>query len=135
MSTRRVFKWAGALLLLAVCGLVFGWVPYWFGGLATTRRFQYNDRPNSGLTPGSFGLAFEEVSLQAPDGVPLKGWWVSTPQAKGTVVLIHGLNRTRLEMVKKVPFVHEQGWNALLFDLRHHGASGGKIAGSEAGRT
>jgi pimeloyl-ACP methyl ester carboxylesterase len=29
-------------------------------------------------------------------------------------------------MVKKVPFVHDRGWNALLFDLRHHGASGGE---------
>jgi hypothetical protein len=128
MSTRRVFKWAGALLLLVVCGLVFGWVPYWFGGLATIRRFQYNDRANNGLTPGSFGLPFEDVSFQAPDGVPLKGWWVPAPEAKGTVVLIHGLNRTRLEMVKKVPFVHQQGWNALLFDLRHHGASGGGVS-------
>ena len=51
MSTPRVFKWAGVVLLLVVCGVVFGWVPYWFGGLATIRRFQYNDRANKGLTP------------------------------------------------------------------------------------
>jgi pimeloyl-ACP methyl ester carboxylesterase len=29
-------------------------------------------------------------------------------------------------MVKKAPFVHSRGWNALLFDLRHHGQSGGE---------
>ena len=109
-------------------GFVFGWVPYWFGGLATIRRFQYNDRANKGLTPASFGLAFEDVSFQTPDGVPLKGWWISAPEPKGTVVLIHGLNRSRLEMVKKTPFVHQQDWNALLFDLRHHGASGGSVS-------
>ena len=45
------------------------------------------------------------------------------PDAKGTVVLVHGLNRSRIEMVKKVPFLHAQGWNALLFDLRNHGES------------
>jgi pimeloyl-ACP methyl ester carboxylesterase len=28
-------------------------------------------------------------------------------------------------MVRKAPFLHAQGWSALLFDLRHHGASGG----------
>ncbi|PYQ16177.1 MAG: hypothetical protein DMF80_06125 [Acidobacteria bacterium] len=128
MSTPRVFKWAGVVLLLVVCGVVFGWVPYWFGGLATIRRFQYNDRANKGLTPVSFGLAFEDVSFQTPDGVPLKGWWISAPEPKGTVVLIHGLNRSRLEMVKKTPFVHQQDWNALLFDLRHHGASGGSVS-------
>jgi alpha-beta hydrolase superfamily lysophospholipase len=127
MRTRRFLKWAGALLLVALCAFIFGWVPYWLGGIATTRRFQYNDKANNGLTPASFTLPFEEVSFQAVDGVPLKGWWVPAPDAKGTVVLIHGLNRSRLEMVKKVPFVHAQGWNALLFDLRHHGASGGPV--------
>jgi len=128
MRTRRILKWVGLVLLVAVLGFVFGWVPYWLGGVATTRRFQFNDRANAGLTPASFKVPFEEVSFQAADGVPLKGWWVPTPDAKGTVVLLHGLNRSRLEMVKKVPFVHAQGWNALLFDLRHHGASGGNVS-------
>ena len=58
--------------------------------------------------------------------MPLKGWWVPAPGAQGTVVLVHGLNRSRIEMVKKLPFVHAQGWNALLLDLRHHGQSGGR---------
>lgn len=128
MRRRRIFKWAGALLLLGLCAFVFGWVPYWLGGIATTRRFQYNDKANTGLTPASFNLPFEEVSFPAADGVPLMGWWVPAPEARGTVVLIHGLNRSRIEMVKKVPFLHGQGWNALLFDLRHHGASGGNVS-------
>jgi hypothetical protein len=40
--------------------------------------------------------------------------------------MVHGLNRSRIEMVRRAPFVHRAGWNALLFDLRHHGASGGQ---------
>jgi pimeloyl-ACP methyl ester carboxylesterase len=31
-------------------------------------------------------------------------------------------------MVKKIPFVHASGWNALVFDLRHHGESGGEVS-------
>jgi pimeloyl-ACP methyl ester carboxylesterase len=31
-------------------------------------------------------------------------------------------------MIKKVPFLHGTGWNALLFDLRHHGTSGGEAS-------
>jgi pimeloyl-ACP methyl ester carboxylesterase len=108
--------------------LVFGWVPYWLGGLATTRRFQYNDKDNAGLTPASFQLPYEDVAFEAPDGVKLKGWWVPAPQARGTVVLVHGLNRTRIEMVRKVPFLHLAGWNSLLFDLRHHGESEGSVS-------
>jgi pimeloyl-ACP methyl ester carboxylesterase len=110
----------------AVLLFVFGWVPYFFGGLATTRRFQFPDRENGGLTPASFELAFEEVSFRSRDGVALAGWWVPAAEPEGTVVMVHGLNRNRVEMVKKLPFVHERGWNALLLDLRHHGESGGE---------
>ena len=42
---------------------------------------------------------------------------------------MHGLNRSRIEMARKLPFLHAQGWNALLFDLRKHGASEGTRTG------
>src|SRR5882724_11329202 len=117
------------LVLVAVLALfVFGWAPYWLAGLATIRRFTYNDRENAGLTPATFELPYEDVTFNAPDGVGLKGWWVPAPDAHGTVVLVHGLNRSRIEMVKKVPFLHKLGWNTLLFDLRHHGESGGDVS-------
>ena len=119
--TRRVLL---ALAIVLVV-FVFGWVPYWLGGMATTRRFQFPDKENAGLSPASFQLASEDVSFKSTDGTELKGWWVPAPEAKGTVVLAHGLNRSRIEMMKKVPFLHGLGWNALLFDMRHHGESGG----------
>src|SRR5688572_20734608 len=31
-------------------------------------------------------------------------------------------------MVKKAPFLHGLSWNTLLFDLRHHGTSGGEVS-------
>src|SRR5688572_17898409 len=125
---RSWIKKAGLLAATAFIVFVFGWVPYFLGGIVTTRRFEYNDRENAGLTPASFGLKFEEVSFQAPDGVPLAGWWVPAANARGTVVLVHGLNRSRIEMVKKTSFLDQKGWNALLFDLRHHGKSGGTVS-------
>jgi pimeloyl-ACP methyl ester carboxylesterase len=116
----------GLLFILALVFLfVFGWVPYFLAGVATTRRFQFPDKENAGLTPGSFDLTSEDVAFASPDGVPLKGWWVPAAQARGNAVLVHGLNRSRIEMVKKAPFLHARGWNVLLFDLRHHGESGG----------
>lgn len=111
-----VFVWAAFIL---------GWAPWFMAGIATARRFQFPDRENAGLTPKSFDLAFEDVAFQSSDGVPLKGWWVPAAEAKGSVVLLHGLNRSRIEMVKKAPFLVREGWNAMLFDLRHHGESGG----------
>jgi len=122
----RWLRRAGIAAVLAVVLFVFGWVPWFFGGLATTRRFQFPDKENGGLTPAAFQLASEDVTFRSADGVELRGWWVPTEAPRGTVVMVHGLNRSRVEMIKKVPFVHERGWNALLFDLRHHGESGGE---------
>jgi uncharacterized protein len=124
-------KWLKRLVLVVLAALaifIFGWAPYWLAGIATTRKFVYKDKENEGLTPKSFDLPYEDVSFSAPDGVPLKGWWVPAPESRRTVVLVHGLNRSRIEMVKKVPFLHKLGWNALLFDLRHHGDSGGNVS-------
>ena len=119
--------------LLVVAGLlaalVFGVLPYWLAGRLTLGQYRYPDRENAGLTPASFQLPFQDVSFRTGDGLTLKGWWVPAPEDRGTVVLVHGLNRSRIEMVRKVPFLHGLGWNALLFDLRHHGDSDGSVSG------
>jgi len=120
--------WLKRIAIAGVAALVLfttGWVPYWLGGVATTRRFQFPDKENADLTPASFQLASEDVAFHAADGTELKAWWVPAAGARGTVVLVHGLNRSRIEMVRRLPFVHSAGWNAILMDLRHHGASGG----------
>jgi pimeloyl-ACP methyl ester carboxylesterase len=120
--------WLRRIAVTAVVAFVlfaFGWVPYFLAGIATTRRFQFPDKENAGLTPASFQLAFEDLAFRSGDGVNLTGWWVPAPGAKGSVVMVHGLNRSRIEMVRRAPFVHQAGWNVLLVDLRHHGASGG----------
>jgi uncharacterized protein len=125
---RTWVKWsrrAAVAALLAVALFVFGWVPWFLGGMATTHRFRFPDRENQGLSPASFHIPFDDVAFASADGVRIRGWWVPATDPRGTVVMAHGLNRSRLEMVRKVPFVHERGWNALLIDLRHHGESGG----------
>ena len=86
MRARRVLKATGLVLAVALVAFVFGWVPYFLGGVVTTRRFAYNDKENAGLTPASFGLPFEEVAFPSRDGVPLRGWWVAAPQARGILM-------------------------------------------------
>ncbi|HSB60836.1 MAG TPA: alpha/beta fold hydrolase [Vicinamibacteria bacterium] len=127
MSLRTWLKGAGGLVFGGLLVFVFGWAPYYLGGIATTRRFQFPDKENAGLDPAALGLAYEDVALRASDGVDLSGWWVPAARPRGTVVLVHGLNRSRVEMVRKAPFVNQHGWNALLLDLRHHGKSGGDV--------
>jgi uncharacterized protein len=124
---KRVWLRRAAVTAVVLFALfAFGWAPYYLAGIATTRRFQFPDRENGGLTPASFQLGYEDVSFGSSDRTKLESWWVPAAAPKGTVVMVHGLNRSRIEMVRRVPFVHAAGWNALLLDLRHHGASAGE---------
>jgi len=112
-------------LFLAAVFFLFGFVPYTLGGIATRRRFALPDRDNAEYVKTSFTIPREDITLTTRDGITISGWWIAADHPRGTVILIHGLNRSRIEMVKKVEPLHVWGFNCLLIDLRRHGASGG----------
>ena len=115
------------MLIVALVVFFYGFVPYFLAGIATTSRFHFHD-PNDGKTPKDFGMDFREVEFTSSDGVLLKGWYApASGAAKGTIVYVHGHNRTRVEMLPEAAFGHSLGYNGLLFDMRHQGASGGRI--------
>ena len=117
------------MLILAAlaAGFFFLFVPWFFANIGTTGRYHYPD-PNDGKTPKSYGMNFKWVEFPSSDGVALKGWYVpATGAVRGTIVYCHGLNRTRTEMLPMAAFGHELGYDGLLFDLRHQGASGGEL--------
>src|SRR5574341_1290344 len=41
-------------------------------------------------TPAAVGLRFEEVNLEAGDGVSIHGWFVPAPAPHGAVLICHG---------------------------------------------
>jgi len=130
VTKRRIWRIIrNVLLILAglVAGFLFLFVPWFFSRLGTRGHFHFPD-PNDGKTPISYGMKFDWVEFNSPDGIPLKGWYVPAPgEARGTIVYCHGLNRTRIEMLPMAGFGHQLGYNGLLFDFRHQGSSGGKV--------
>ena len=130
VSKRRVWQIIrNVILTLAVlaAGFFLLFVPWFFANIATTGRYHYPD-PNDGKSPKSYGMDFKWVEFPSSDGVALRGWYVpATSAARGTIVYCHGLNRTRIEMLPMAAFGHQLGYDGLLFDLRHQGASGGEL--------
>ncbi|HUY13042.1 MAG TPA: alpha/beta hydrolase [Terriglobia bacterium] len=131
MSGRKIWKIIRNILLVLV-GLVAAFfllfVPWFFTHFVTTHQYHFHD-PNDGKTPASFGMKDNTtITFPATDGIPLKGWFApegSNP--RGTIIFCHGLNRSRVEMLPMAGYAHGLGFDALLFDFRHQGASGGKI--------
>ena len=79
-------------------------------------------------SPSDFGLAFERASFAAPDGTELRGWWVPAERPRAAVILLHGFGSDRTELLPHAPYLHEAGFELLLFDLRACGESGGELS-------
>lgn len=103
---------------------VFGFMPYFLVDRIVVRGFTLPDKENAEYVKNSFKFEREDVTLTSSDGIRVSGWWIPVDHPRGTVVLVHGLNRTRIEMAKKVEPLHAWGFNCVLIDLRHHGSSG-----------
>ena len=115
------------MLAALAAGFFFLFVPWFVVNIGTRGRYHYPD-PNDGKTPISYGMNFKWVEFPSSDGVALRGWYVpATSDVRGTIVYCHGLNRTRIEMLPMAAFGRQLGYDGLLFDLRHQGASGGEL--------
>lgn len=91
----------------------------------TADRLVHPPRELSVDTPADKGLAYEDVRFGTSDGLTLSGWWIPYPQARGTVVFLHGYTASKSQSLAVVPFLHAAGYNVLAFDFRAHGDSEG----------
>src|SRR5215510_4838163 len=104
-----------ALILLVV-------LPVGASFLITNSRFRFPER--GPRTPESVGLTVADAEFASSDGIPLRGWWNPGDASMPVIIFVHGLNRSRLELLERAGESSKRGYGVLLFDLRNHGASG-----------
>jgi uncharacterized protein len=104
-----------ALLLLVGLGMSF---------YMTMRKPLTNDLHN----PGEYGLEYEEISLRTSDGLQLYGWFIPAAGSQRAVIILHGHGGSMDWDVGRAVYLHEEGFNVLLFDFRAHGRSEGHVA-------
>ena len=80
-------------------------------------------------TPETLGLRFEEVQLRTPDNVILRGWFLDSPGARATVIVVHDGTGTRTDQSQGLLQLQRdyvnRGFNVFAFDLRGRGESTG----------
>jgi pimeloyl-ACP methyl ester carboxylesterase len=69
--------------------------------------------------------SFERVSFPSADGLTLRGWLLPGRRGLDTVILCHGFQTSRREMLPLAMALRERGHHVLLFDFRGHGESDG----------
>jgi pimeloyl-ACP methyl ester carboxylesterase len=120
----RLVRWCRRLAIAAVGGvglLFFVGIPLGGSFLITNSRFSF---PEPGSTdPASLGLEVTPVQFASEDGIRLQGWWNPGEDLRPVIVFVHGLNRSRRELLERAARSREQGYGTLLFDLRNHGES------------
>jgi fermentation-respiration switch protein FrsA (DUF1100 family) len=95
---------------------------------ATARRITApGPRERKFVTPWELGVPYEEVSFRTKDGLLLRGWWLPAPEAKRTVIALHGHRGARHHCVGIGAALWRRGANVLLFDHRGRGSSEGKL--------
>jgi fermentation-respiration switch protein FrsA (DUF1100 family) len=100
-------------------------VAVWLGASWTAERATIHPRRwSDGPTPAERGWAYRDVSFKDGAGLTLRGWWIPGTRHQ-SVVMVHGWTSSRQEPMSKSGYLHDAGYNLLLFDLRGHGTSDG----------
>jgi len=83
------------------------------------------------ITPGDWGLPYEDVSIKTTNDMTIKGWFVDKEGTSRAVILAPGLGTNRWDILRDAPVRHlyEQNFDVLLFDPRSTGESDGKKYG------
>jgi len=80
-------------------------------------------------TPAEHGLRFEDVQFRSVDLVVLRGWFLESPGARATIVVVHNADSTRADpgigLLDLQRAYVRNGFNVFAFDLRGRGESGG----------
>ncbi|MBM3494004.1 MAG: alpha/beta hydrolase [Armatimonadetes bacterium] len=70
----------------------------------------------------------EDVSFRTSDGLTLSGWYFATPNARAVLVLCHGHQFHRCQMLDVMRGLKDGPFSFLLFDFRCAGRSEGKLS-------
>lgn len=68
---------------------------------------------------------YSTICLETESGLKIECWQMAVANPKGTVILFHGLQGSKQNMLPEAYGLMEMGYNTLLVDFRAHGGSDG----------
>jgi len=71
-------------------------------------------------------LSKEQVIIRSPFDYDLQAYYLPNGESKRTVIVSHGITQNAVNSTKYAQVFLELGFNALVYDHRNHGKSGGQ---------
>lgn len=108
------------ILLVSVFYLSFGATLF----LGQSRLVYYPEKEII-ITPRALGLAFDQISFPAQDGVKLTGWFVPAEKSRGVILICHGNGGNISHRLQTIKVFHDLDFDSFIFDYRGYGQSHG----------
>lgn len=91
-------------------------------------KFTYNNEIDKGVFTKEYyeSLDKEEIKIKSSYGYDINAIYFPFKNSKITAIIAHGFTYTLFGSIKYVRVFHKLGINALVYDQRYHGLSGGK---------
>ena len=106
-----------AIAYAAICALVFLFQP---------RMIYFPQVAHEvNASPLAAGLQYQDVVIDASDGVKVHAWWIPARDARGAMLLTHGNAGNISHRVGYATMFNRLGYSVLLFDYRGFGKSSG----------
>jgi predicted MFS family arabinose efflux permease/pimeloyl-ACP methyl ester carboxylesterase len=117
-------RWSRRLAIAVLCLVLFVCVvlPFMLSFLITKAGTRPGERDRVD-TPAAQGATFENVLFKSSDGNQLSGWYLPSTSKPVTIIMAHGLFRSRYEVLERGVELWRAGYGVLLYDLRRHGRS------------
>jgi fermentation-respiration switch protein FrsA (DUF1100 family) len=113
------------LLAIAIGGYaIFAAMVYFFQSRMIFQPNLFGDE--SGADPSRIGLEFEDVFMEAEDGVRLHGWLVPARPSRGVLLFFHGNAGNITHRLESIALFHRLGLSVFIVDYRGYGKSEGR---------
>jgi uncharacterized protein len=116
---RRAARWVRTAAVM---------VPTWCAAVAMgawhAYRFYHPPRTRPGRTPADKGLPMRHVRLTTTRDRVCLDAWVIPGTGPHTVIVCHGVGRTKSDVLDHARMLHRSGYHVLAYDMRNHGESG-----------
>ena len=88
-------------------------------------------KPNkivSKSTPSDTSLNYENISFTTSDNIKISGWFIKSNKSKGVIIVAHGYDSNKGNLLNYSIFLNKNGFNTLLIDFRGFGESEGTLS-------
>lgn len=89
-------------------------------------NFIYFPQKSLDATPESISLDYEDLTLSTSDGVDINAWWIPHPQARATLLFLHGNAGNISHRLDSINIFHQLGLSVFIIDYRGYGKSTGE---------